>query len=168
MVMLGYLLRIPCVAHIAFVIIVGCFADSWNGFFLYPGRDIKSEVLVHSELNSQVRPTQRTGPFLTGLFERATIHLERKKAMKKSKFTEQQITWALKQADMGTPILEVCRKLGIAKATFFNWKRKYGGVGTLETRRLRDLETENQKLKQILANLSLDKIMLQEALSKKL
>ena len=88
--------------------------------------------------------------------------------MKKSKFTEEQITWALKQADMGTPVEEVCRKLGIAKATFFNWKKKYGGVNTYELRRMRDLETENQKLKQLVADLSLDKIILQDALSKKL
>jgi putative transposase len=88
--------------------------------------------------------------------------------MKKSKFTEEQISWALKQADMGTPVDEVCRKLGIAKATFFNWKKKYGGISTYELRRMRDLETENQKLKQLVADLSLDKIILQDALSKKL
>jgi putative transposase len=75
--------------------------------------------------------------------------------MKKSKFTEEQIAWALKQADLGTPV-EVCRALGIAKATFFNWKKKYAGMSTYELRRLRDLETENQKLKQLVADLSLD------------
>jgi putative transposase len=57
--------------------------------------------------------------------------------------------------------------LGVAKATFFNWKKKYGGASTYELRRLRDLESENQKLKQIVADLSLDKIMLQDALTKK-
>lgn len=88
--------------------------------------------------------------------------------MKKSKFSEEQISWALKQADMGTPVEEVCRKLGIAKATFFNWKKRYGGISTYELRRMRDLETENQKLKQLVADLSLDKIILQDALSKKL
>jgi len=88
--------------------------------------------------------------------------------MKKSKFTEEQITWALKQGELGTPVEEVCRKLGVAKATFFNWKKKYGGLSTYELRRMRDLETENQKLKQLVADLSLDKIMLQDALSKKL
>jgi putative transposase len=84
--------------------------------------------------------------------------------MKKSKFTEEQISWTLKQADMGTPVDEVCRKLGIAKATYFNWKKKYGGISTYELRRMRDLENENQKLKQLVVDLSLDKIILQDAL----
>lgn len=88
--------------------------------------------------------------------------------MKKSKFTEEQMSWALKQAELGTTVDEICRKLGIAKATFFSWKKKYGGLSTYELRRMRDLETENQKLKQLVADLSLDKIMLQDALSKKL
>lgn len=88
--------------------------------------------------------------------------------MKRSKFTEQQIAFALKQADMGTPIPEVCRKLGISDATFYNWRKKYGGLGPSELRRLRQLEEENYKLKRLVADLSLDKIMLQDVLSKKL
>ena len=55
--------------------------------------------------------------------------------MKKSKFTEEQIAWALKQRDLGTPVQEVCRKLGIAKATFFNWKKRYGGMSRCRQRR---------------------------------
>ena len=89
-------------------------------------------------------------------------------AVRKSKFTEQQIAFALKQAEMGTPIPEVCRKLGICDATFYQWKKKYGGLSPSELRRLRQLEEENRKLKQIVADLSLDKIMIQDVLSKML
>lgn len=88
--------------------------------------------------------------------------------MKRSKFTEQQIAFALKQAELGTTVEEVCRKLGISDTTFYNWKKKYSGLGPSELRRLRQLEEENTKLKQLVADLSLDKIMLQDVLSKKL
>jgi len=88
--------------------------------------------------------------------------------MKKSKFTEQQIVFALHQAETGVKVSEVCRKMGISEATFYNWKRKYGGLGVSELRRLKMLEEENMKLKQIVADLSLDKQMLQDVLKKKL
>ena len=88
--------------------------------------------------------------------------------MKKSKFTEQQIVFALKQAELGISVDEVCRKLGISEATFHNWKKKYGSLGPAEMRRLRQLEEENSKLKKLVADLSLDKLMLQDVLSKKL
>lgn len=88
--------------------------------------------------------------------------------MKKSKYTEAQIAFAIKQAESGTPVEEVCRKLGITSATFYNWKKKFGGLGVGELRRLRQLEEENNKLKQIVADLSLDKQMLQDVLKKKL
>ncbi|AQW29081.1 putative transposase [Ralstonia sp. 151470066-2] len=88
--------------------------------------------------------------------------------MKTSKFTEAQIAFALKQAELGTKVEEVCRKLGISEATFYNWKKKYGGVGPSELRRMRQLEEENAKLKRLVADLSLDKAMLQDVLSKKL
>jgi putative transposase len=87
--------------------------------------------------------------------------------MKKSKFTEEQIAFALRQAEAGTPVEQVCRKLGISQATFFRWKKRFGGMGTAELRRLRLLEEENRKLKQLVADLSLDKAMLQDVLSKK-
>jgi putative transposase len=80
--------------------------------------------------------------------------------MKRSKFTEQQIAFALKQDELGTTVEEVCRKLGISDATFYNWKKKYGGLGPSELRRLRQLEEENTKLKKLVADMSLDKIML--------
>ncbi|SDV48937.1 putative transposase [Chitinasiproducens palmae] len=88
--------------------------------------------------------------------------------MKTSKLTEAQIAFALKQAELGTKVDEVCRKLGISEATFYNWKKKYGGLGPSELRRLRQLEEENTKLKRLVADLSLDKTMLQDVLAKKL
>lgn len=88
--------------------------------------------------------------------------------MKKSKFTEEQIAFALKQAEVGTPIEEVCRKMGISDATFYNWRKKYGGLGPSELKRLKQLEEENGKLKRLVADLSLDKAMLQDVLSRKL
>jgi putative transposase len=88
--------------------------------------------------------------------------------VKKSEFTEEQIAFALKQAELGTRVEEVCRKMGISDATFYVWKKRYGGVGPSELRRLRQLEEENRKLKQIVADLSLDKAMLQAVVAKKL
>jgi putative transposase len=88
--------------------------------------------------------------------------------MKKSKFTEAQIVFAIKQSETGVSVEEVCRKMGITQATFYNWKKKYGGLGISELRRLKQLEEENSKLKQIVADLSLDKQMLQDVLKKKL
>ena len=87
--------------------------------------------------------------------------------MKKTKFTEQQIAFALRQAETGTRVVEVCRKLGISDATFYNWKKKYGGLGMSELRRLKQLEEENRQFKRMVADLSLDKQMLQDVLAKK-
>jgi len=86
--------------------------------------------------------------------------------MKASKFTEAQIAFVLKQAEDGTSVAEVCRKAGISDATFYNWRKKYAGLMPSEMRRLRQLEDENAKLKRIVADLSLDKAMLQDVLSK--
>lgn len=88
--------------------------------------------------------------------------------MKKSKFTEEQIAFALTQAESGTRVEEVCRKMGISQATFYAWRKKFGGLGVAELRRLRQLEEENRKLKQLVSDLSLDKAMLQDVLTKKL
>jgi putative transposase len=88
--------------------------------------------------------------------------------MRKTKFTEEQIAFALRQAELGTPAAEVIRKMGISDQTFYRWKRKYGGLGSSELRRLRQLEDENKRLKRLVADLTLDKHMLQEVLSKKL
>nr|WP_116544951.1 IS3 family transposase [Pontibacter virosus] len=87
--------------------------------------------------------------------------------MKKSKFTEAQIIFALKQSETGVKVEEVCRKMGISEATFYNWKKKYGGLGVSELRKLRQLEEENRQLKQLVADLSLDKQMLQDGAAKK-
>jgi putative transposase len=86
--------------------------------------------------------------------------------MKESKFTEQQIVFALRQAGNGVKVEGGCRKMGISDATFYNWKKKYGGLGINELRRLRQLEEENARLKQIVADLTLDKQMLQDVLKK--
>jgi len=88
--------------------------------------------------------------------------------MKKSKFTEAQIAFVLKQADEGTAVAGVCRKAGISEATFYNWRKRYGGMMPSEVRKLRQIEEENAKLKRLVADLSLDKAMLQDVLSKKL
>ena len=87
--------------------------------------------------------------------------------MRKSRFTEQQISYALKQAETGTPVAEVIRKMGITEQTFYRWKKQYGGMGLSELRRLRLLEEGSRKLKQLVADLSLDKHILQDVLSKK-
>lgn len=87
--------------------------------------------------------------------------------MRKTAFTEEQVAYALRQAESGTPVAEICRKLGISEQTFYRWKRKVAGMGVAELRRLRQLEDENRQLKQLVADLTLDKHMLQEVLRKK-
>ena len=88
--------------------------------------------------------------------------------MKKSRYTEQQITLVLNQVESGTSIEEVCRKIGISQQTFYRWKKRYGGMLPSEVRRLKQLEDENTRLKQLVADLSLDKVMLQDVVKKKL
>ena len=85
----------------------------------------------------------------------------------KKRFSEKQIAFALRQAESGIPVGEICRKMGITEQTFYRWKKKYGGLGVSELRQLKQLEEENRKLKQLVADLSLDKKMLQDVLSKK-
>ena len=88
--------------------------------------------------------------------------------MKASKFSDAQKAFVLRQAEDGVPVAEVCRKAGISQATFFNWKKKYGGMLPNEMRRLKQLEDENRRLKAIVADLSLDKEMLQDVIKRKL
>jgi putative transposase len=86
----------------------------------------------------------------------------------KKRFTEAQIAFALRQAESGTSVAEIIRKMGISEVTFYRWKKKYAGLGVAELRRLKQLEDENRRLKRMVADLSLDKQMLQDVLSKKL
>src|SRR6187431_1706135 len=87
--------------------------------------------------------------------------------MKKSKFTEEQIAYALRQVESGTPPADVCRQLGVSEVTFYIWKKKYAHLGVSELREMRSLEDENARLKKVVADLSLDKHILTEALRKK-
>ncbi|WP_441624649.1 IS3 family transposase [Cupriavidus sp. RAF12] len=87
--------------------------------------------------------------------------------MKKSRFTEEQITYALRLADSGTPVADICRQIGVSEATFYTWKKKYADLGVSELRKLRQLEDENTRLRRIVADLTLDKQILQEVVRKK-
>jgi putative transposase len=94
------------------------------------------------------------------------MRASREVLMKKKRFTEEQIAYALRRAESDTPVEEICRQLGIGEPTFCRWKRMYTGMGVAELRRLKLLEQENKKLKQLVADLSLDKQMLQDVLKK--
>jgi putative transposase len=86
--------------------------------------------------------------------------------MKRSKFAEEQVAYALRQVEAGTPVPDICRQLGVSEATFYAWEKKYAHLGVSELRRLRQLEDENARLKRLVADLTLDKHMLSEALRK--
>jgi len=87
--------------------------------------------------------------------------------MPKKRFADEQIAFAVRQAEAGAPVGEICRKMGIAEATFYRWKKVYAGIGVAEIRRLKQLEEENARLKRFVADLTLDKTMLQDVLRKK-
>ena len=86
----------------------------------------------------------------------------------KKRFTEAQIAFALRQAESGTSVAEIIRKMGISEVTFYRWKKKFAGLGVAELRRLKQLEDENRRLKRLVADLTLYKQMLQDVLSKKI
>jgi len=88
--------------------------------------------------------------------------------MKASKFSDAQKAFILKQGEEGTPVAEICRKAGIGQATYFNWKKKYAGLLPTEMKRLKQLEDENGRLKKIVADLTLDREMLQDVIRRKL
>jgi putative transposase len=88
-------------------------------------------------------------------------------AMKRKRYSDEQIALALRQTENGTAVEEVCRKLGVSEATFYRWKKQFAGTGVVEIRRLKQLEEENAKLKRLVADLSLDKTTLQEVLRRK-
>jgi len=87
--------------------------------------------------------------------------------MRKSRYTDEQIAYAIRQVELGTPAAELCRKMGISEQTFYSWKKKYAGMGVAELRRVKQLEDENRRLNGLVADLTLDKHMLQEVLRKK-
>ena len=87
--------------------------------------------------------------------------------MARKGFTDEQIGFALRQAEAGTAVTEICRKLGISEATFYRWKQRFAGMGVTEIRRLKQLEEENRRLKQVVADLTLDKAMLQDVVRRK-
>ena len=87
--------------------------------------------------------------------------------MRKSRFSEEQIAMALRQTEAGTPVAEICRKMEVTETTFYRWKKKFGGMGVSELRELKQLREENRKLRSLVADLSLDKTILQESLRKK-
>ena len=88
--------------------------------------------------------------------------------MKRSRFTEEQIAYALRLADSGTPVVEVCRQIGVSETKYYTWKKKFGDWGVTELKRLKMLEDENARLKRIVADLTLDKQTLQDVVRKKL
>jgi len=88
--------------------------------------------------------------------------------MKRSKFTDSQVAFILRQAEEGQPVEEVCRKAGISQQTYYRWRKKYGGLMPSEMKRLKQLEEENANLKKLVADLSLDRAMLQDVIKRKL
>ena len=87
--------------------------------------------------------------------------------MKRKRYADEQVAFALRQAEAGTPVAEVCRKMGVPEATFFRWKKQFAGMGVAEIRRLKQLGEENTKLKRLVADLTLDKTLPQDVLRRK-
>jgi putative transposase len=110
----------------------------------------------------------KIGPFKARVFRGSFLWLGGAEMMKASQFSEAQKAFILKQGNDGVPVAEICRKAGISPATYFNWKKKYDGLQPPEMRRLKQLEDENSKLKKIVADLSLDREMLQDVIRRKL
>jgi putative transposase len=121
--------------------------------------------IVGNESASLIMRTQVTCSPKTGQDEARNVAYS---IMRKSKLTEEQIVYALKQAELGVAVLDVCRKYGVSEQTFYRWRKKYGGLEAGELRRLKQLEDENRKLKELVADLSLDKHVLQDVIAKKL
>ena len=87
--------------------------------------------------------------------------------MKRKRCTDEQVAFALRQAESGTAVGEICRKMGVSEPTFYRWKKQFAGMGVAEIRRLKQLEEENAKPKRLVADLTLDKAMLQDVLRRK-
>jgi putative transposase len=122
-------------------------------------------------LSTRVRPnvtcSRKVGPRKVGKFYLRVL-VGRRTFDEESRFSEQQIAFVLRQAEERTPIAEVCRKAGISEASFYAWRKKYGGLMPSEMKQLRQLENENQRLKKLVADLSLDKEMLQDVIRRKI
>jgi len=110
----------------------------------------------------------KTPSFITGKIGCIIPGWEEQLAMKASKFSDAQKAFIIRQGEDGTPVEEVCRKAGISQATYYAWKKKYGGMMPSEMKRMRELEEENARLKRIVADLSLDRAMLQDVIKRKL
>ena len=87
--------------------------------------------------------------------------------MKRKRYSDEPLAFALRQAEAGTPVEEICRRMGVSEPTFYRWKKQFAGMGVAEIRRLKQLEEENARLKKLVADLSLDKTMLQDVLKRK-
>ena len=87
--------------------------------------------------------------------------------MKRKMYNDEQIAFALRQAESGTAVEEICRKMGVSEPTFYRWKKQFAGMGVPEIRKLKQLEDENSKLKKLVADLTLDRAMLQDVLKRK-
>ena len=116
----------------------------------------------------RLRITPNLSPRGMSVFGRESGFRLGDRSMKKTRFTDEQMAFALRQAEAGTPVKEVCRKLGVSEQTFYRWKKKFSGMGVAELRRLKQLEEENRKLKTLVADLSLDRQILQDALKGKI
>jgi putative transposase len=123
--------------------------------------------LIENLLAPRVTCSPFLGPCGMQEFSISCILKEGLEAMKRKRYTEEQIAFALRQHDSGTAVEEIIRKMGISEPTFYRWKKKFAGLGVAELRRLKQLEEENKKLKQLVADLSLDKKMLQDVVSGK-
>jgi putative transposase len=137
-------------------------------FGLHALENLRFEVLTFNLLafrKPRVYP-QLLSPRITGKTRRTPLS-EGGPPVRKSRYSDEQIATALRQAELGTPVAEITRKLGISEATFYTWKKRFGSLGTPEIRELRQLREENAKLKQVVADLSLDRAVLQDVLKKK-
>jgi putative transposase len=116
-----------------------------------------------------LHPSPKWGQSWTPIEGQSSTPIDKeRKTMKASQFSDAQKAFILRQGNDGVPVADICRKAGISQATYFNWKKKYEGMQPPEMRRLKQLEDENAKLKKIVADLSLDREMLQDVIRRKL
>jgi putative transposase len=128
----------------------------------------RSHVAPPAPYGVKLIRSPKTGPFKARVFRDIFPWLEERKTMKASQFSDAQRAFILKQGNDGVPVADICRKAGISQATYFNWKKKYDGMQPPEMRRLKQLEDENARLKKIVADLSLDREMLQDVIRRKI